>query len=561
MNYVEAVTQPKIRQRPMLFNSLEFIFFFLPLTLVGFFATGIFSRNWALRWIIFVSIVFYTWWRPLNVFIIAPSILVNFGFAKSLQRLAENEKRERTSRFVLLLGIAFNIAFLGYFKYVDFGTSTINDIFGTHLLLTHVILPLGISFITFQKIAFLVDVHAGRVRSFSFEDYCLFVLFFPQLIAGPIVHYREMMPQFKSAPCRFDTENFAVGLTLLSFGLFKKVFLADHVSTVVTPIYDQAAASGGTSLVLAWVAAIGFTLQIYFDFSGYTDMALGAARFFGIRLPQNFDSPLKASSIIDFWLRWHMTLTRFLTAYVFNPLTLWMTRRRLAKRLPGLSGHNTTIGAFIYLLMFPLLVTMFLSGLWHGAGYGFVIWGVIHGFYLTINHAWRAIRPRLWSDRLSYERVMNPVGWLLTFLAVAVAMIFFRSPTIMSAVDLVRGLIGQNGVALPQVIYNHLGPLAGLLHHAGVASVSPELWSGKDFGWMVMWIFALMFIALACPNTLQILDRYEPALGVKTRLPDTGVLKALRWNTSLGWTIGISAITVISMLSISGKSEFLYWQF
>jgi alginate O-acetyltransferase complex protein AlgI len=545
----------------MLFNSYEFIFVFLPVTLAGFFAIGIFSRSWALRWIIFVSILFYTWWRPLNVLIIAPSILINFALALSLERLAVGEQRERTSRLVLLLGIAFNIAYLGYFKYIDFGRSTINDVFGTNLVLTHVILPLGISFITFQKIAFLIDVHAGRVKSFTFQDYCLFVLFFPQLIAGPIVHYREMMPQFKSASCRFDKENFAVGLTLLSFGLFKKVVLADHVATVVTPIYDQAAGGGGISLLLAWAAAIGFTLQIYFDFSGYTDMALGVARFFGIRLPQNFNSPLKASSIIDYWLRWHLTLTRFLTAYIFNPLTLWMTRYRLAKGLPGLSGQNTTTAAFVYLLVFPLLVTMFLSGLWHGAGYGFVIWGVIHGFYLTINHAWRVIRPRLWSDRPSYEKVMNPVGWLLTFISVAVAMVFFRSPTITSAADLMNGLIGQNGVALPQTIYDHLGPLSGWLHRAGVASVSSDSWSGQEFGRMVMWIFALMFIALACPNTLQILARYEPALGVRPRASADVGLKAAEWNTSLAWTVGISAITVISILSIREKSEFLYWQF
>ena len=291
----------------MLFNSYEYIFVFLPVTLAGFFALGMLSRNWALRWIIFVSILFYAWWRPLNVLIIAPSILVNFALGLILRRLAQGKSRDATSKLVLLLGIAFNIAFLGYFKYIDFGLDTINDIFGTNLVLTHVILPLGLSFITFQKIAFLIDVHAGRVKSFTLQDYCLFVLFFPQLIAGPIVHYREMMPQFHIASCRLEQENIAVGLTLLSLGLFKKVVLADHVATVVAPIYSQAASVGGTSLLLAWAAAIGFTLQIYFDFSGYTDMALGAARFFGVRLPQNFNSPLKAASIIDFWLRWHMT--------------------------------------------------------------------------------------------------------------------------------------------------------------------------------------------------------------------------------------------------------------
>jgi alginate O-acetyltransferase complex protein AlgI len=545
----------------VLFNSYEFIFAFLPATLAGFFVLGTVSRTAALRWVIFASLVFYALWRPLNVVIIAPSILVNFILARVLQRLANDEKRSRSARLVLLLGIAFNIAFLGCFKYIDFGLSTINDIFGTTLLLTHVILPLGISFITFQKIAFLIDVHAGRVKSFTLQDYCLFVLFFPQLIAGPIVHYREMMPQFHNVSCRFNKENFAVGLTLLFFGLFKKVVLADQMATVVTPIYDRAVSGDTVSLLLAWTAAIGFTLQIYFDFSGYTDMALGAARFFGIRLPPNFNSPLKASSIIDFWLRWHMTLTRFLTAYIYNPLTLWLTRRRLAKGLPGFGGGKTTIGAFVYLLMLPLLLTMCVSGLWHGAGYGFIVWGLLHGLYLTINHAWRVLRPRLWSDKASYERLMQPVGQVLTFTLVAAAMVFFRSPTITSAIDLIKGLIGQNGVELPQEIYDHLGPLAGWLHRVGVASVSPALWSGQEFGRMIGWIFALMLIALACPNTLQILARYEPALGVTPLTAGMAGRRIIEWNTSLPWAIGVSIVAAIGILSLGGPSEFLYWQF
>jgi alginate O-acetyltransferase complex protein AlgI len=529
------------------------------MALAGFFALGIVSRMWALRWIIFVSLLFYALWRPLNVLIIAPSIFINFALARTLLRLSEDEKRHRTSRLVLLLGIAFNIAFLGYFKYIDFGRSTINDIFGTNLVLTQVILPLGISFITFQKIAFLVDVHAKRVKPFSLQDYGLFVLFFPQLIAGPIVHYREMMPQFHRATCRFNKENFAVGLTLLAFGLFKKVVLADHIATVVTPIYNQAASGTEISLLLAWAAAIGFTLQIYFDFSGYTDMALGLARFFGIRLPQNFYSPLKASSIIDFWLRWHITLTRFLTAYIYNPLTLWLTRRRAAKGRPGLAGSNTTIGAFAYLLFFPILLTMFVSGLWHGAGYGFIVWGLLHGVYLTINHAWRLIRPKLWSDRQSYESFMKPFGWLLTFTSVAAAMVFFRSPTLTSAIGLMKGLIGQNGIALPQAIYDHLG--SSWLQHIGVVSVQPELWSTHEFRRMVMWIFVPMLIALVCPNSLQLLARYEPALGVKA--PPTAVTgrKIIEWSPSLPWAIGMSMVAASGIFFLDVQGEFLYWQF
>lgn len=544
----------------MLFNSYEFLFAFLPVTLVGFYLLGAFSRRSAILWLILLSLLFYGWWRPVNILIIGPSIIINYTLAKLLLRLNQDEGSPGASRAVLLLGIAFNVLFLGFFKYADFLSGTINDVFGAHLILRHVILPLGISFITFQKIAFLIDVQAGRIKSFSFRDYCTFVLFFPQLIAGPIVHYREMIPQFNAAPCRFDRENFAVGLTLLLFGLFKKVVLADNIAPLVTPIYEHSAAVGSTSLVLAWMAAVGFTLQIYFDFSGYTDMALGAARLFGIKLPPNFNSPLRASNIVEFWLRWHMTLTRFLTAYIYNPLVLSWTRRRLAKGYPGFGGRNTTAGAFVSLLMVPTVITMFVSGLWHGAGYGFIVWGLLHGFYITINHGWRLVAARLWPDKLRYDRVMKPVGLVLTFTIVSATMIFFRAPTMRSAIDLVKGIIGLNGVALPQALYNRLGPLTSTLHGLGVAA---EPWSGHDFEMTATWIFLLMFVALACPNTLQILARYEPALGVgpqPTKLA-IGTIRIVEWHPSLPWAIAMSVIALIAIASIAGPSEFLYWNF
>jgi alginate O-acetyltransferase complex protein AlgI len=542
----------------MLFNSSEFLFVFLPVALSGFYLLGTLSRTSAIRWLILVSLVFYAWWRPLNVLIIAPSIIINFALASILLRLNEGEGSRRASKAVLVLGIIFNVVFLGFFKYTDFISGTINDVFGANLVLRHIILPLGISFITFQKIAFLVDVQAGRVRSFTFQDYCTFVLFFPQLIAGPIVHYREMMPQFHVASCRFDNENVAVGLTLLVFGLFKKVVFADQIALFVTPIYNNAAAGSRTSFLLAWMAAIGFTLQIYFDFSGYTDMALGLARFFGIRLPPNFNSPLRASNIIDFWLRWNMTLTRFLTAYIYNPLVLWLTRRRLAKGRPGFGGRNATIGAFVSLLMFPLVITMFVSGLWHGAGYGFIVWGLLHGFYLTINHAWRMVAARLWPDRRSYVRLMKPAGVILTLVSVTTAMVFFRAPTMASAMDLLKGMIGLNGIALPQALFDRLGPLASTFH--GVVGVT-ESWSTQDFVKTAMWICILMFVALACPNTLQILARYEPALGVKPRSTKPVIGGIVEWGASLPWAIAVSAIAAIAIIFIGGPSEFLYWQF
>src|SRR5215469_12730355 len=543
----------------MLFNSSEFLFVFLPVALCGFYLLGSISRTSAIRWLILVSLVFYAWWRPINVLIIGPSILINFCLASILLWFNNRESSARGAKLVLSLGILFNVLFLGFFKYTDFVLGTANDIFGANLVLTHIILPLGISFITFQKIAFLVDVHAGRVRSFTFQDYCTFVLFFPQLIAGPIVHYREMMPQFHAVSCRFDKENVAVGLTLLVLGLFKKVVLADKIAPLVTPIYDNAAAGGRISFLLAWMAAIGFTLQIYFDFSGYTDMALGLARFFGIRLPPNFNSPLRASSIIDFWLRWNMTLTRFLTAYIYNPLVLWLTRRRLEKGQRGFGGRNTTVGAFVSLLMFPIVITMFVSGLWHGAGYGFIVWGLLHGFYLTINHGWRLVATRLWRDRRSYDRVMKPVGLVLTFASVTAAMIFFRAPTMTSGIDLVKGIMGLNGIALPQALFDHLGPLTSTFHSVGV--IADGSWNSRDFVKAAIWISGLMFVALACPNTLQILARYEPALGVKSQPTKLLIGRITEWSASLPWAIAMSAVAAIAIGFIGGPSEFLYWQF
>ena len=546
----------------MLFNSQEFLFVFLPATLLGFYWVGRVSRQWAILWLILTSLLFYGWWRPLNILIIGPSIIVNYLVASFLLRLSQRGDAPRMSRAVLLAGILFNVAFLGFFKYADFVYGTINDVFGANLILLHVILPLGISFITFQKIAFLIDVQAGRVKAFTFREYCTFVLFFPQLIAGPIVHYREMMPQFAAATCRFDKENFAVGLTLLVFGLFKKGVLADSIAPLITPIYQHSAAGGKTSLALAWLAAVGFTLQIYFDFSGYTDMALGLGRFFGIKLPPNFNSPLKASNIIDFWLNWHMTLTRFLTAYIYNPLVLWMTRRRAVQGRPGFGGRNPTFGAFVSLLMAPLITTMFISGLWHGAGYGFIIWGLINGVYLTVNHGWRVYAAHRWRDRARYQRVMKPVGFVVTFLSVTTAMVFFRATTVRSAVDVLKGLIGQNGVTLPQTLFDHLGPsLTSALYRLGV--MSDSFLTAHDFEMAAIWAAVLLFIALVCPNTLQILAPYEPALGVKpaSTAPIIGRLRIPAWGPSLPWAAAISIVAAVAIFSTGGPSEFLYWQF
>jgi D-alanyl-lipoteichoic acid acyltransferase DltB (MBOAT superfamily) len=261
-----------------------------------------------------------------------------------------------------------------------------------------------------------------------------------------------------------------------------------------------------------------------------------------------------------------MTLTRFLTAYIYNPLVLSLTRRRLAKRKAVFRGRDTTVGAFVDLLMFPTVTTMLLSGLWHGAGYGFILWGFLHGLYITINHGWRVVAARVWSDRESYVRFMGPVGFILTFVSVTTAMVFFRSPTIASAVDLVKGIIGLNGIALPEDFFDRLGPLAKTLHSIGVNTMS---WSSLDFAKTAIWCSLLMFVALVCPNTLQILARYEPALGIRhdpapgmnSEPTKFAIGRLAEWSASLPWAIVMSAIAAIAIYAMGGPSEFLYWQF
>jgi alginate O-acetyltransferase complex protein AlgI len=537
----------------MLFNSYQFLLF-LPVVMIGFFAIGRTSKAWALRWLIFSSLVFYGWWLPLNVIIILPSVLINYALARLMSQWADNPTLRQRVNLTLYAGLIFNLGFLGYFKYKDFFLTTVNDLAGTHILWTTTILPLGISFITFQKIAFLFDVRGQRIKSFDFQDYCTFVFFFPQLIAGPIVHYNEMLPQFHRSEYRVDWNNVAVGLTLFSMGLFKKLIFADSIAPYLSGFYTDAAAGARVGLLQAWLAAVGFTLQIYFDFSAYSDMAIGLARLFGIRLPANFNSPLKATSIIDFWTRWHMTLTRFLTAYLYNPMALALAHRRAANKRPGLIGRRTTFGSFVILLVLPLLVTMSLAGLWHGAGWNFVIFGALHGIYLTVNHAWRLFRPKRSSDKIHDTRTGAAIGGLLVFVSVVFANIFFRSSSIPAAMVLVRGMLGLNGVTLPQSVVDRLGALGTWLERVGV---EPVWWSGYSFTMTLCWVAVLLVIALGAPNTLQIMARFEPALGIGART----TLSTIGWRPSPAWAFYTGAIAAISLLSLGKPAAFLYWQF
>jgi alginate O-acetyltransferase complex protein AlgI len=538
----------------MLFNSYQFLLF-LPVVVIGFYVIGGSFKNWSLRWLILSSLFFYGWWSPLNVAIILPSVMLNYMLARLMSRWAGNSELRLRTDLALYAGLAFNLCFLGYFKYKDFFLTTLNDVAGTNIISAATILPLGISFITFQKIAFLFDIRGQRIKSFDFQDYCTFVFFFPQLIAGPIVHYNEILPQFRKPAFQLDWNDIAVGLALFSMGLFKKLIFADSIAPYVSGFYDAAASGEHVALLQAWLAAIGFTLQIYFDFSGYSDMAIGLARLFGIRLPANFNSPLKATSIIDFWTRWHMTLTRFLTAYLYNPMALALTRRRAAKSLPGLAGSRTTSGAFIVVLMAPLLVTMSLAGLWHGAGWNFVIFGTLHGIYLTVNHGWRLFRPRSSTDR---TRIGKFTAGILVFGSVVFANVFFRSSSIQAAVVLLKGMVGLNGITLPQSVVDRLGTVGGWLEGMGI---EPVWWSGYNFAMVLFWIAVLLVIALVPPNTLQIMAEFEPALRTGSRPTSSTTPAAFVWKPSMPWAFYMGGIAATGLLSLGQPAAFLYWQF
>lgn len=386
----------------MLFNSYGYLFVFLPVALLGYFAARRHSTL-ALSWLVFVSLTFYAWWNPWHLPLIIASIAANFLIGERI-RATRLHKRQW-----LIAGIAANLTLLGVFKYARFAVESVNAATAGTLALPSLALPLGISFFTFTQIAYLVDTARDEVNDSNPLHYALFVTFFPHLLAGPIIHHREMMPQFAAADGRrFDATNLARGLFLLALGLGKKVLIADPLGNTANAGYENI---GALDLAGAWSTTLSYTFQIYFDFSGYTDMALGAAQMFNIRLPVNFNSPYRATDIQDFWRRWHITLSRFLRDYLYIPLG-------------GNRAGNMRVGA-------NLLATFLLGGLWHGAGWTFVAWGGLHGLALLVHRIWRQAGLRL----------PQAIAISLTFLFVHITWIFFRAHNLADAMTLARKLV------------------------------------------------------------------------------------------------------------------------
>lgn len=502
----------------MLFNSYAFVLGFLPLTLIGFYLLGrLASPRPALLWLTAASFFFYGWWNPAYLTLLGASILFNFFTGAGLTHAAKNSAPAR--RPLLAFAVIGNLVLLGYYKYTGFFTSNLEALAGIDLQIQTIVLPLGISFYTFTQIAYLTDAARGEAKEYNLISYCLFVTFFPHLIAGPIIHHRQVMPQFaEPSTFRFSHSNCAVGITFFTIGLFKKVVVADTVATYASPVFASAANDQALFALEAWTGVLAYTLQLYFDFSGYSDMAVGLARMFGITLPYNFNSPYKAVNIIDFWRRWHMTLSAFLRDYLYIPL-----------------GGNRHGPLRRYLNLF---LTMLLGGLWHGAGWTFIVWGALHGVYLAINHGWNALRAYMglsvgrgsvWSRALACPP---------TLLAVMVGWVFFRAESMDAALHLLSAMAGSHGLVGPDAAEQlALVPLAGW-RDLGRRLLAIDPW---------VWIGGLLLVVIIAPNSQEWIEGCQH--------------RSSRWRLSPVWAPVTAAILLFSVSQMSKVSEFLYFQF
>lgn len=508
----------------MLFNSFEFILAFLPVTLIGFALLGRCSARLAKAWLVVASLFFYGWWNPVYLGLLGASICGNFILGAFLFRAPAG----RAKRGWLAAGVVLNLAALGYFKYANFFVHTVNAVAGTDWFLAKIALPLAISFFTFTEIVFLLEVSKNADHYYSFLDYVFFVTFFPHLIAGPIVRHWEVMPQLENNRLGLRAHDLVTGLFIFVIGLSKKVLVADSVASYATMFFDGAALRESFTSADAWLGVLAYALQLYFDFSGYSDMAIGLARMFGIKFPVNFNSPYKATSIADFWNRWHITLTRFFREYVYFQL-----------------GGNRC-GPVRQI--FNVVVTMLLSGLWHGANWTFVIWGGIHGLGLAISHLWR--RHGWHAQSPAGRRSESLAAWALTMVFVLVGWVFFRAASLGIAASVLQQMFALAHFTIPEALPGSL-----LLAKVPLLHLGPSLMAYHT----VTEVFILLLftgLALLAPNTQQLLARYEPTLEPVQPAP-------------LGWQLGMNTRTSIligitlglCLLCMNAVSEFLYYKF
>ena len=475
----------------MLFNSPQFLLLFLPITVALFYlAHARFSRENALAILAIASIAFYGMWDYRFIPLLIGSVAFNFFVGKLVSRLR--------NRAILIFAIAINLGLLCFFKYANFFLENITTAMGQSFTALDIALPLGLSFITFQKIAYLTDCYRGKVDKVDFLSFTLFVVFFPQLVAGPIVHHSEVIPQFKRGLSPALAKSISHGLVLLIVGLFKKVVIADNIAAVVDPIFGN---PGDVQFLDAWVGALGYSLQLYFDFAGYSEMAMGLAALFGIALPINFNSPYQATTISEFWRRWHMTLGRFLREYLYIPL--------------GGNRHG------FFAMLVALLLTMVLGGLWHGAGWTFVVWGAMHGIYLMVH--------KLWAR--TGKTMPRGLASALTLVAVIFAWVVFRAKTLSDATHLWFVMLGGKGLVLPKGLF-----ALEALHVPGLSFENSPFINGIE-------IFVLLLVLLFTVTQLNIHR------------------KLARFVPTRRWGLGLAALSAAALISLSNPSSFLYWTF
>jgi alginate O-acetyltransferase complex protein AlgI len=495
----------------MLFTTGTFLLFFLPITWAGFFLLG---RQWpsiAAAWLFLASLFFYAYWMPIFTLLLGASIAINFLFGRCIS-VAVKIQNKNSAKFWLVIALFFNLGLLGYFKYANFFIENINALLGQHWNIAQVILPIGISFYTFTQIAFLADAYEGKVSETDPLHYGLFVTYFPHLIAGPVLHHSQMMPQFAdSAIYRVRCDQLVGGLAIFALGLFKKVVLADGIAPYADAVFIPVDGGLLPSTMESWLGAVAYTLQLYFDFSGYSDMAIGLSWMFNIKLPFNFDSPYKARNIADFWRRWHISLSTFLRDYLYVPL-----------------GGNRRGTARRYL---NLAVTMVLGGLWHGASWSFVVWGALHGAYLLLHQAYRALLGEARCARLGRSLLNRNLSWLLTLLLVVFSWVFFRATTFSGALRMAESMLTIRSAdgAVPALLWN-----AGL--HASTG---------------FFWCAALMATTLFAPNSNRI------GVWVLAVLAPASPLRAL------GGGAALCAIMLLLMINTArdAVSAFIYFNF
>jgi alginate O-acetyltransferase complex protein AlgI len=503
----------------MSFTSLQFIFVFLPLTYLGFvLAHRMFGAQQAINLLAVVSLVFYAMFGTQLLLVLLVSLVFNFSVGNVIACLGSHPK---VARNLLLGAVVVNLGMLGYLKYTNFFVDVANQIAGTGYAHFDIAVPLGVSFFTFVQIGFLIDAYNGQLLKHDFSRYVVFAAFFPCVTAGPLVMQREMMEQLSDPHTRaFDLRRVTVGLTMFAMGLFKKVVLADSIAPFSDNVFGGAQSGMALDAATAWIGALCYTLQLYFDFSGYSDMAIGLATVFAIKLPLNFDSPFKATNISDFWRRWHMTMTRFFTAYVYSGLAMSGMRKSMGWQL----GR---FGRFMLAAAFPSIITFLVAGVWHGSGWTYVIYGTMHGLAIAAFLGWR---------EFSGMKLPSPVAWSLTMITVVCGLVVFRAPDVATAVTML----------------GHMWGIGGVTSSAGTLSI--------DSAQALSMIVILGAITMLLPNTQQILHHEWPVVDSK---PEEIATEAglVVWRPSFNAAFFTACVFTIGITSIGSSSGFLYYQF